>query len=93
MFQTRLKDINMKVFNYNLVVPMLHRQMMPYGSERELDRVCSHCDAYLPENFHKIVAYRNTPPLKTVKNFDDEEKFQFKDFWAAVKDIFGRKPT
>ncbi|XP_052800891.1 dnaJ homolog subfamily C member 28-like isoform X2 [Mya arenaria] len=88
LFQINLNDINDKVHRYNLVVPMLHRQIMPYGFDREIESICNDCDQYLPENFKEIVEFRNKPKLTRDEQADYGEVFRLKHLVMSFKDVF-----
>ncbi|XP_052246983.1 dnaJ homolog subfamily C member 28-like [Dreissena polymorpha] len=90
-FQINLTDINAKIFKFNLMVPMLHRQIMPYVFDRELKRVCDNCDEYLPKNFEEIKEYRekikSAPPVTQNSGLEHPT---LSDAWNALKYVFGR---
>jgi hypothetical protein len=81
-FKTSLKDINNKIFNYNLIVPILDKQMMTYNFEKEYKRVSSNIQEYLPEG--KGVSYHGD----IFKKFESPQKVSYSDLWTAFKDIF-----
>lgn len=81
-FKTSLKDINNKIFNYNLIVPILDKQMMTYNFEKEYKRVSSNIQEYLPEGTG--VSYHGD----IFKKFESPQKVSYSDLWTAFKDIF-----
>lgn len=50
-FRISLLDVNDKINQYNLVVPILNKQMVPYSFDREYQKVCSNVDEYLPRDY------------------------------------------
>lgn len=81
-FKTSLEDINSKIFNYNLIVPMLDKQMMPYNFDKEYKKVCADIEAYLPKDSERFSA------ASFVDEYKPEQTVSFKDIWTGVKDIF-----
>ncbi|XP_045168704.2 dnaJ homolog subfamily C member 28-like [Mercenaria mercenaria] len=81
-FRTSLEDINIKIFNYNLIVPVLDKQMMPYYFDKEYKRVCSDIETYLPKGYD--TSYHASP----MTGYDPVQTVSFKDIWTGLKDIF-----
>ena len=82
-FKTSIEDINNKIFNFNLIVPILDKQMMTYSFDKEYKRVCSNIQEYLPEDTG--VLYHDNV---TIGRFDSSPHVSYEDIWTAFKDIF-----
>ncbi|KAL4222156.1 subfamily C [Mactra antiquata] len=85
-----LSDINSKIQDYNLIVPILTNQMMPYDFDREYNRVCSNVEHYLPDDFYTMS--RSSTGFTSYKdNSDLPTLTPVRSMIVAFKEVFMRK--
>lgn len=79
-FQIGIKDINEKIDKYNMVVPILSKQMVHYSYQKELQKVQRN-----PEEFLREVSTSQTLPNKS-NNIKDA--ISWSQVWKDIKDVF-----
>lgn len=88
-FQLSMETVNEKIHKFNLVVPMLHRQLMPYNSVKELEKVCENYQDYVPEDYERIIKFREESQRHTSDYTSLHiEPVRLRDVWKEVKGLF-----
>jgi len=88
-FRLGMEALNEKIHRFNLVVPMLHRQVMPYNYSKELQKVCDNHQDFLPEDYDAILTFRESNRHSNV-NYSSAsmETVKFSDIWKEVRGFF-----
>ena len=84
-FHSSIIDINQRIDNFNLIVPILNKQMVHYDFDKEVKNIFCDCDKYIPPNrdlsqetFHYN---RHFFPAK-------DSSISWKEIWKNIKDVF-----
>ena len=48
-FKQQVDEVNVKINKFNLIVPLMNKQQMPYSAGREVKKVLDNVEEYLPE--------------------------------------------
>lgn len=86
-FRLNVETINEKIQKFNLVVPMLHRQMMPYSASKELEKVCSNFEEFLPQDYEERIRFRDSSKNERTDSVG-METVRFRDLWKEMKSVF-----
>ena len=84
-FRSTINDINERINNFNLIVPILNKQMVQYNSDREVKKIYSDCDKYIPQNYdfsQHIKGYH-----EHMSNIN-EPLWHWRDMWKHIKGAF-----
>lgn len=84
-FRTDIKEINAKIDKYNLIVPFLEKQKMPYSAEREVRRVLENLDQYLPSD--GSYSYNVSLMAETYQSLPNQS-IDWRQVWHDIKQIF-----
>ncbi|KAK7110342.1 dnaJ homolog subfamily C member 28-like [Littorina saxatilis] len=87
-FNQQISEVNIKINKYNLIVPILNKQKIPYNAERELKKVLDNVEEYLTEEKDAYLAWdvsvEETPPTWSQEN----AKTNWGQVWQEIKTIF-----
>lgn len=89
-FKISLLDINIKIQQYNLIVPILNKQMFPYNFEKEYKELCSNVDKYLPENYEAEIRRRNSSHYYDFEN-RPVKSMSMREVLTLIKALFHKK--
>ena len=85
-FKQQVSEVNTKINKYNLIVPLLNKQKMPYNAEREVKKVLDNVGDYLPEEGSSSPAWdvsvQEMPPSSP------QETIDWKQLWQDIKKVF-----
>lgn len=84
-FKNEICEINVKIDKFNLIVPLLNKQKMPYSIDREVRRVLNSVKDYLPDDYDAYVAWEDS-----FKGFSASPRrdINWKQVWSDIKDVF-----
>ncbi|XP_076461901.1 dnaJ homolog subfamily C member 28-like [Babylonia areolata] len=86
-FSHQISEVNIKIHKFNLIVPFLKKQKMPYSKDREVERVLSCVEQYLPENPEEHVVWdvsmSKIPSLPSL-----QEAVDWKQVWRDIRNVF-----
>ena len=84
-FQSSVIDVNQRIDNFNLIVPILNKQMVHYDSDREIKNIFWDCEKYISPNCdlsQYLPHYRGH--VVTAKH----ETIPWKEVWKDIKGLF-----
>ena len=84
-FQSSVIDVNQRIDNFNLIVPILNKQMVHYDSEREMKNIFCDCEKYISPNCdlsQYLPHYRGH--VVTAKH----ETIPWREVWKDIKGLF-----
>ena len=87
-FKEQISEVNIKINKFNLIVPLLNKQKMPYNAEREVRKVLDNVEDYLPEDQNACQAWdvsvREMPPLAS----SPQQTIDWAQVWQDIKKVF-----
>ena len=102
-FQLSVKDVNQQIQKFNMIVPFMEKQMIPYDHKLSADRIVSYPKKYVPENWESekeeceepkkdenLIAFfqvSNYQPPVIVDNYK-HEKINWDEVWSDLKGAF-----
>ena len=84
-FQDSIEQINKKVHKYNMVVPSLHQQLIPYKADREMRKILDEYNRKL--ELGEVDSSTNPEQLR-YKSSNPEERIKLKDVIREIKILF-----
>ena len=87
-FKEQISEVNIKINKFNLIVPLLNKQKMPYNAEREVRKVLDSVEDYLPEDQNACQAWdvsvREASPLVS----SPQQTVDWAQVWQDIKKVF-----
>ncbi|XP_014778107.2 dnaJ homolog subfamily C member 28, partial [Octopus bimaculoides] len=82
-FQTGIRDINVKIDKYNMIVPILRKQMVHYDCGKELSTVQAKPHRYINPELNKISA-----KVLAQKDALHSDPINWSQVWKDIKAVF-----
>ena len=87
-FRVSIQDINEKINNFNLIVPILNKQMVHYNCDREIKNIFSNCDKYIPWNYDFSQHIGGGSFHTFGQSQSDVTLWSAKEIWKHIKAVF-----
>ncbi|KAK3589098.1 hypothetical protein CHS0354_017439 [Potamilus streckersoni] len=84
-FTEVIADVNVRVNKFNLIVPILTKQMVPYSVKREVKRVTENLKDYLPAGSESSC---DVKPEQLTYQFSQKEQIHWREVWEHIKQVF-----
>ncbi|KAL3831616.1 hypothetical protein ACJMK2_023351 [Sinanodonta woodiana] len=84
-FTEVIADVNVKINKFNLIVPILKKQMVPYNVKWEVKRVTENLKDYLPAVKDSSC---DVKPEQLTYQFSQNEQINWKEVWDHIKQVF-----
>ena len=92
-FKVQIEDVNTKIHKYNLIVPFLDKQKMPYSPDAEVDRVINHPKKFLPKNKDAYVETWDVTFTPSVEAMQPMSGIKWREVWTDIKAVFGKNKS
>ena len=86
-FKDKIEEVNLKIGKFNLIVPFLNKQKVPYVAQREVKRVLENLEDYLHEDDTAHLAWNvSLPDMPSSPTFS--EPISWGQVWRDIKNVF-----
>ncbi|KAL8562753.1 hypothetical protein ACOMHN_022628 [Nucella lapillus] len=85
-FHQQIIEVNLKIHKFNLIVPFLDKQKMPYSADREIKKVLEDVEEYLPEESDAYMLWGISPMPTSSSSY--QQAIDWKQVWRDIKNVF-----
>lgn len=86
-FKTQVEEVNAKINKFNLIVPFLNKQQVPYVADDEVKKIVENLDKYLPQE-QATEADSWSVTLNHAAPSGNHPSFGWKEVWNEIKSVF-----
>lgn len=94
-FKRNITEVNIKINKFNLIVPFLNKQQVPYTADRELKKVIENFKQYLPNEEECVyieISFDNNSFYGVSPTFGPQ-KTDWRQVWKDIKSVFMSSPA